>query len=55
MHDEDKTAGSLARARPRRRRLAGERATAQQAGPGDLLAGAAGHLWYTALGSCPGG
>jgi hypothetical protein len=21
----------------------------------DLLTGTAGHLWYTALGSCPGG
>ena len=28
---------------------------APRAGPGDLLPGAAGHPWYTALGSCPDG
>ena len=27
----------------------------RNAGPGGLLTGAAGHPWYTALGSCPGG
>ncbi len=31
------------------------RSSPQKAGPDDLLTGAAGHPWYTALGSCPDG